>query len=159
MSNEFDLELAKRGGVVLYSIHLGYGVGLHQELLSLVGGIFFKVARLGRYGESEKIYPPIESLITEKNFEKVPGVLSYASKSICESAGIEYIEPPVDVETLEKEVGYLKQERQAAWCRIDSLEQSIKNLHKVKGRYHTQQALESLFKLVGLENNIGEKNE
>ena len=59
------------------------------------------------------------------------------------------------VSMLEKEIDCLKQERQAAWFRINSLEQSIKNLHKVKGRYHTQQACESLFKLVGLENNIG----
>jgi translation elongation factor EF-1beta len=66
-----------------------------------------------------------------------------ATQDECAEAGIDYIETLVDVEQLKK--------------RIDELEQSIKNLHKVKGRHHTQEALESLFKLVGLENNIGEK--
>jgi hypothetical protein len=76
-----------------------------------------------------------------------------ATREQCIDAGVEYIEPPILDESesklfaaLKKEIDFLKQERQAAWCRIDSLEQSIKNLHKVKGRHH---------KLVGLENNIG----
>ena len=43
--------------------------------------------------------------------------------------------------------------------RIAELEDAIYNLHKVKGRYHTQQACEALFALVGLENNIGAQND
>lgn len=36
---------------------------------------------------------------------------------------------------------------------------AIKDLHKARGKYHTQQALEKLFALVGLKNNIGEHDE
>jgi hypothetical protein len=39
--------------------------------------------------------------------------------------------------------------------RIQELEGAIRNLHQVKGRYHTQQACKRLFALVGLGNNIG----
>ena len=38
---------------------------------------------------------------------------------------------------------------------INELESAIKNLHKVKGRYHTQEACVRLFEAVGLTNNIG----
>ncbi len=41
-------------------------------------------------------------------------------------------------------------------ARIKELEDAVRNLHKVKGRYHTQQSCERLFELVGLVNNIGE---
>ncbi len=144
MSNEFDLEWAKRGCIVLYQINLGYGIGLHQEMMMLVNGHFFKVAEICRYGNKLKKITPIETAFTEENFRRKVGRFSYPNKYFCESVGLEYIAPPVDVEALQK--------------RIDELERSIKNLHKVKGRYHTQLALESLFKLVGLENNIGEHN-
>ena len=43
--------------------------------------------------------------------------------------------------------------------RIEELEGAIRNLHKVRGRHHTQQACEALFALVGLDNNIGAKND
>ena len=43
--------------------------------------------------------------------------------------------------------------------RIEELEGAIRNLHKVRSRHHTQQACESLFALVGLDNNIGAKND
>lgn len=42
--------------------------------------------------------------------------------------------------------------------KIAELESAIRNLHKVRGRHHTQQACEALFALVGLENKIGAQN-
>lgn len=43
--------------------------------------------------------------------------------------------------------------------RICGLENAIRNMHKVRGRHHTQQACEALFALVGLDNNIGAQND
>lgn len=43
-------------------------------------------------------------------------------------------------------------ENAATTLRIKDLEDAIRNLHKVKGRHHTQQACERLFKLIGIEN-------
>jgi hypothetical protein len=38
-----------------------------------------------------------------------------------------------------------------AKIRIKELEDSIRNLHQVRGRFHTQQACERLYKLIGIE--------
>jgi hypothetical protein len=133
MSNEFNLEWAKRGGVVSTSVNEKPSFAKHLTT-KRDGRVLLQL--FIKNDESEQwnygfIYP--------NDFH----VLRMATREECEEAGVEYIEPPADVEALQK--------------RIDELEQSIKNLHKVKGRHHTQQALESLFKLVGLENNIGLK--
>ena len=37
----------------------------------------------------------------------------------------------------------------------EKLKTAIRNLHKVRGRHHTQQACEALFAIIGLTNNIG----
>ena len=63
--------------------------------------------------------------------------------SVYYNADAEYIQPPVSAETLAKR-------------RVKELEDAVRNLHKVRGRHHTQQACDALFALVGLDNNIGE---
>jgi hypothetical protein len=131
MSNEFNLEWAKRGSMF-------WACDKNKSTYSAVfcptnGAVVVKAAN-----EVITFYPTLD------DFLRVYAPIQMATRYECAEEGAKYIEPPVDVEALQK--------------RIDALEQSVKNLHKVKGRHHTQQALESLFKLVGVENNIGESN-
>lgn len=53
------------------------------------------------------------------------------------------------------QVGQLANALNTEVGRVMALETAIHNLHKVRGRYHTQQSCDALFALVGLKNNIG----
>ena len=152
MNNEFglsgyELELAKRGGVVkvinLYSpVHEVF----YAKLVEPLGGWgYFAKCHGNRISTKDVLL--FEAAYCTNDRETLEGynVLGMATPKECEEAGVEYIEPLVDPAPLKK--------------RIDEFEDAIRNLHKALGSYPTQKALESLFKLVGLENNIGEKNE
>jgi hypothetical protein len=170
--NEYESEWAKRGGVIVASYsheNNGEGGSFTKSFLvkKLAENVFIGAETLSEKGD----------FCAQESFEPQDiddfSVLGMATREICIDAGVDYIEPPILDESesmrqereinerhrLELELEELRKDKDMNAVYIAALEFEIRNLHKVKGRYHTQQALENLFKLVGLENNIGEKNE
>ncbi len=111
MSNEFNLEWAKRGGVVNTSVNEEPSFAKHLTTKP-DGRVLFQF--FVKNDESEQwhfgfIYP--------NDFH----VLRMSTRAECEAAGVEYIEPPVDVEVLQKRIDELEKAIEATrmpFCRM-----------------------------------------
>ena len=66
-----------------------------------------------------------------------------------------YIEASKLIDKLESENADLRAQLVEVQKDSERFESAIRNLHKVRGRHHTQQACEALFALVELKNNNG----